>query len=140
VLISLPIDIDAVALRLAQGIDADQLPAGLKAITVDDQIFLDRSLLRWEQRYYGGHEIYHAASDDDLFPWLDGDPRLAIVEGRASAFRDELLMPFVKVVEGIMDGWTAEEFILEFGLPSTIVAGRILIVKRELGQLWWSVA
>lgn len=129
-LISLPIDIDAVALRLAHGIDSDQLPAGLKALTVDDQIILDRSLCRWEERYAGGHELRHAMDRDDVFPWLDGDPRLAIVEVAANQFRDDLLMPAGDVLDALQEDWSAEEWETAFGLPIDILAARARAVLR----------
>lgn len=69
-------------------------------------------------------------SADDCYPWLAGDPRLAIVEAAADAYRDDLVMPAAEVLDALEDGLTAEEWALRFGLPWRVLAGRVERVLR----------
>lgn len=119
-------DLDFLALRFARGIDADQLPHSIPALTIDRRIVLARGLTRFEERWHAAHELFHALeSGPDQRPLIGtGDPVLAAEEAAADAFRDDLLMPARAVLDALSDDLTPEEWEMAFGVPIGLLAAR----------------
>lgn len=113
-----PLDIDAVALRFTRGVDIDDLPPWLPALTINRRIVLNRGLTRCEERWHGAHELGHIVlGHGDQRPLIGtNDPVLAADEAAADAFRLAIVAPRWELIEKLEAGDDIEELAVDYGL------------------------